>query len=564
VVTTSGARISCELVIIAIGVEPNIDFIKSSGIPCGRGVRVDSGMRTSAPDIYAAGDVLETTDTTTGRTRVIGQWYPAIQQARAAAYSMLDLLDSSQPFRSSTFYNATFLYGLDFAAAGLTQVPEDGRGHQEIVADPLPRAYRKAVLKDGVPVGMLALGDRRSALAFKRAIDHKVNLLPVASQLFAGDFNLNDWLDWQGVPPAVLGVTRQGAAAVRQVVYSGGTASPSVLKPQPVMEAVLVRAPQEQRMPLSTEETLLSQTKVMTIGRQPGAHLLIDNDSVSRRHAEISYANGQYVLRDVGSANGTFVSDVRLEPGSVHILKPGDQLRFGKVKFVFKLRGAGGAGVPPAGTLTRLRSDTSLTKLQDMTTGFFDPLAAGRDQSGLDSPAGGQPVLNADGSLLLPGATTALPATVVATFKESPALVVVARGTPRVVYLKRGNVISLGRDKANDVPLADVAASRKHAEILHGSGGFSIRDLASANGVVVNSTKIDNPYLLVHGDRIIIGSTAIFFIDVRQEGLERASAGERQGDGYTCGNCGASNLRMARFCATCGTPLENPGVPIKG
>src|SRR5216684_667242 len=74
VVTTSGARISCELVIIAIGVEPNIDFIKSSGIPCGRGVRVDSGMRTSAPDIYAAGDVLETTDTTTGRTRVIGQW----------------------------------------------------------------------------------------------------------------------------------------------------------------------------------------------------------------------------------------------------------------------------------------------------------------------------------------------------------------------------------------------------------------------------------------------------------------------------------------------------------
>ena len=564
VVTTSGARISCELVIIAIGVEPNIDFIKSSGIPCGRGVRVDSGMRTSAPDIYAAGDVLETTDTTTGRTRVIGQWYPAIQQARAAAYSMLDLLDSSQPFRSSTFYNATFLYGLDFAAAGLTQVPEDGRGHQEIVADPLPRAYRKAVLKDGVPVGMLALGDRRSALAFKRAIDHKVNLLPVASQLFAGDFNLNDWLDWQGVPPAVLGVTRQGAAAVRQVVYSGGTASPSVLKPQPVMEAVLVRAPQEQRMPLSTEETLLSQTKVMTIGRQLGAYLLIDNDSVSRRHAEISYANGQYVLRDVGSANGTFVSDVRLEPGSVHILKPGDQLRFGKVKFVFKLRGAGGAGVPPAGTLTRLRSDTSLTKLQDMTTGFFDPLAAGRDQSGLDSPAGGQPVLNADGSLLLPGATTALPATVVATFKESPALVVVARGTPRVVYLKRGNVISLGRDKANDVPLADVAASRKHAEILHGSGGFSIRDLASANGVVVNSTKIDNPYLLVHGDRIIIGSTAIFFIDVRQEGLERASAGERQGDGYTCGNCGASNLRIARFCATCGTPLENPGVPIKG
>src|SRR2546423_199914 len=107
VITTSGARIPCDMLIIAIGVEPIIDFIKSSGIPCGRGVQVDSTMRTSAPDVYAAGDVLETTDTMTGRIRVIGQWFPAISQGRAAAYSMLGLLDSDSPFRSSTFYNST-------------------------------------------------------------------------------------------------------------------------------------------------------------------------------------------------------------------------------------------------------------------------------------------------------------------------------------------------------------------------------------------------------------------------------------------------------------------------
>src|SRR3989454_7892525 len=157
VVTTSGARIPCDLVIIAIGIDPIIDFIKNSGIPCGRGVQVDSAMRTSAPDIYAAGDILETTDTMTRRTRVIGQWYPAIQQAREAAYSMLDLLDTSYPFQSSTFYNATFLYGLDFASIGLTQIPKDVKGYQEIIADPLPRSYRKVILKDGVPVGILSL-----------------------------------------------------------------------------------------------------------------------------------------------------------------------------------------------------------------------------------------------------------------------------------------------------------------------------------------------------------------------------------------------------------------------
>src|SRR6266849_7753512 len=125
VVTTSGARIPCEMIIIAIGVEPNSDFVKRSGIICGRGLKVDIAMRTSAPDIYAAGDVLETTDALTGRTRVVGQWYPAIQQARAAAYSMLSLLDTQQPFSALSFYNATFLYGLAFASVGLTKVPKE-------------------------------------------------------------------------------------------------------------------------------------------------------------------------------------------------------------------------------------------------------------------------------------------------------------------------------------------------------------------------------------------------------------------------------------------------------
>src|SRR5260370_19687325 len=86
VITTHGEPIACEMVLIAIGIEPLIDFIQASGIGCGRGVKVDTGMRTSAVDVYAAGDVIETTDASSGRTRVLGQWFPAIQQAQVAAY----------------------------------------------------------------------------------------------------------------------------------------------------------------------------------------------------------------------------------------------------------------------------------------------------------------------------------------------------------------------------------------------------------------------------------------------------------------------------------------------
>lgn len=203
VVTSGGMHIPCQQVIVAIGIEPTIDYIKRSGIVCGRGVRVDSLMRTNIPDIYAAGDVVETVDSRTGQARVIGQWYPAVQQGRAAAYSMLDLVDTHRPLQTGTFYNATFLYGLDFAAVGLTNA--QGSSFQHVVATARPRTYRKVTLYQGIAVGMLALGDRREALAFKRAIDYGVNVAPIASSLVEDAFSLHDWLDRQHVPPPIMG-----------------------------------------------------------------------------------------------------------------------------------------------------------------------------------------------------------------------------------------------------------------------------------------------------------------------------------------------------------------------
>ena len=546
IVTTSGAHIACDMVIVAIGIDPLIDFVKASGIPCGRGVKVDEAMRTSAPDIYAAGDVLETTDAMTGRARVIGQWYPAVQQGRAAAYSMLGLLDSSRPFRSSMFYNATFLYGLDFASVGLTQMPKDGKQYQEIVADPQARVYRKVLLRGGIAVGALSLGDRKGTLAFKRAIDHQVNLAPVVSRLFAADFKLNDWLDQKGVPPALLGVRREGYAAVRQAAYAGGgTVEATALKAQPIIEAFLIPdAPGAEKADLSAEIPL-SQTKVISIGRQAGAYFLVDDASVSRRHAEISYANGQYVLRDVGSANGTFVNEKRLEQGSAHLLKHNDRVRFGYVSYLFIARSAGKQATQASGKTIL----PGVTAFHQMVTGFYDPASAGQAP-----PPQGQPTLNADGSLMLPGATSAIPASVVDSFKESPVLVMVGRDKPSVYRLKQGKRIKIGRDKANGIVLPDVAASRLHAEVFHGSDGFYIRDMQSINGVMVNATKIDNPYRLAHGDCITIGSVTLYFISVESQ-PGAPSVAQAVPVSVQCGNCGAAKVRKARFCVNCGSPI---------
>jgi pSer/pThr/pTyr-binding forkhead associated (FHA) protein len=387
--------------------------------------------------------------------------------------------------------------------------------------------------------------------------------------LFNQDFKLNEWLDREGVPPPLLGAPRKGSVAIREVAYAGGTtAGATIMKPQPAMEAHLIPiADMAQAQQFSQEAILLSQTKIMTVGRQAGSYLLIDNDSISRRHAEISYANKQYVLRDLGSSNGTYVNEVRLQTDKVSILKPDDRVRFGKVKFRFQEQGVGST----EGTMTRLRSDTLSGKATShhLTSGFSDP--SRRDQSSPTTPSG-QPILNADGSLLLPGATEAVSADIVATFKEGSALIAIVLGSPHVVQLKQGRRIVLGRDKACTIVLADVAASRRHAEVFPGPDGFYIRDLGSANGVIVNQVKIDNPYLLVQGDRIEIGGTVIFFMNLRQD--ERNSAipslfASLRVDSTkdllnVCGHCGASNTGIARFCSTCGTPLETTDAVIKG
>src|SRR5713226_4509526 len=354
IITTHGEHIPCEMVLVAIGIEPIIDFIRASGITCGRGVKVDNDMRSNIPDIYAAGDVIECTEEFSGRTRVLGQWFPAIQQAQVAAYNMLGLFPPDRAFYPGSnsalspaylnYYNATFLYGLDFVSIGLTTRPSSP-GYQEIVADPQPRSYRKVILKDGIIVGALLLGERSHALAFKRAIDHRVNLAPIAGQLFTTSFNLETWLDQQRVPGPILNIKKEGVSEDSEfgkhsvIPTLTGEEYAQNFFPKDV-DAFLTPIPHP-KVPVSLRETQLhksDQANVVTVGRQAGVSLLLEHSSVSRLHAEITCGNSEYLLRDTGSSNGTFVNDSPMARDAVYKLHHHDRVRFGDVQFRFELR----------------------------------------------------------------------------------------------------------------------------------------------------------------------------------------------------------------------------------
>jgi pSer/pThr/pTyr-binding forkhead associated (FHA) protein len=68
------------------------------------------------------------------------------------------------------------------------------------------------------------------------------------------------------------------------------------------------------------------------LGRHPDSEISLDDITVSRRHAEITRVGTQYVVRDVGSLNGTYVNQERIDEAT---LRHGDELQVGKFRLVF-------------------------------------------------------------------------------------------------------------------------------------------------------------------------------------------------------------------------------------
>jgi pSer/pThr/pTyr-binding forkhead associated (FHA) protein len=97
-----------------------------------------------------------------------------------------------------------------------------------------------------------------------------------------------------------------------------------------------------QRGPNAGARFLLDADKT-TAGRRPDSDIFLDDVTVSRKHAEFLRREAQFVVRDVGSLNGTYVQRDRIEEA---VLRDGDEVQIGKFRMVFhpSKRAAGGVG----------------------------------------------------------------------------------------------------------------------------------------------------------------------------------------------------------------------------
>ncbi len=97
--TASGQRLPADLVIMAVGVRPNTKLAKIAGLAIGKlgGIRVDRFMRTSDPDIYAAGDCVESVNLVSGKPALVPWAPPPISRAG---------LPAPMPWASSSRFKA--------------------------------------------------------------------------------------------------------------------------------------------------------------------------------------------------------------------------------------------------------------------------------------------------------------------------------------------------------------------------------------------------------------------------------------------------------------------------
>lgn len=103
VVLADGTEIPADLVIVGIGVAPNVDWLEGSGLTIDNGIVCDETLWTGVPGVYAAGDVANWINPTAGKRQRMENWTAAAEQGAAAARNALDP-DNAKPYGTVPYF----------------------------------------------------------------------------------------------------------------------------------------------------------------------------------------------------------------------------------------------------------------------------------------------------------------------------------------------------------------------------------------------------------------------------------------------------------------------------
>ena len=188
--TTDGRQFACDVAIIGIGIEPNVELAARAGLPCSNGIVVDELARTADPNIVAAGDCTNHPLPLLERRVRLESVPNAIHQAKVAAAS---LVGTPSPYSEVPWFWSD-QYDLKLQIAGLST------GYDEVVlrGDPATRSFAAFYLRAGQLLAVDAVNSPREFIAGKKLVanrariapdvlrDAKIDLTPLATAMDGG------------------------------------------------------------------------------------------------------------------------------------------------------------------------------------------------------------------------------------------------------------------------------------------------------------------------------------------------------------------------------------------
>lgn len=171
-----GSIIPADLVVMAVGIRPNMDLGKKIGLACGRGIQVDDRMLTSDSHIFSVGECIE------HRGETFGLVAPLFEQARVIANQLIG--DAASEYIGTITSTKLKVTGIDVFSAG--QILEDDSNEVILFQDPARGVYRKLVLKDNKIVGAVAYGDTTDASWYFQLLKDGSDISDVRDYLIFG------------------------------------------------------------------------------------------------------------------------------------------------------------------------------------------------------------------------------------------------------------------------------------------------------------------------------------------------------------------------------------------
>jgi len=241
-----------------------------------------------------------------------------------------------------------------------------------------------------------------------------------------------------------------------------------------------------------------------SVGRE-NADILLPHNSVSRRHAKITVANGRVVVEDLGSTNGTYVNGKKLGDGESVELTDGCEVVFGSAGLKFK---AAQSVIPSTSEESAVAPDAAETAEEAPHT----VIPSDSEESAVAPDAA--EIAEEAPHIVIPSASEEsafAPEEPAAVEREPSEVGKLASKDGAYTFPIKDGLNTIGRrSEDNDIVIPDPYCSGKHAELLAQGGVFRITDLGSTNGTMVNGVRLEpnEPRVLQPGDEITLGQIA--------------------------------------------------------